>query len=95
MLGIENKTGIHCANPLWRRRLPVQQMKKVGCNRLVARFDFDSSLEDAVRCLATDSRLRRRMSAEGQRRVDGRGAERVADEIARVRSALAAAQDAR
>jgi len=58
-------------------------------------MSIESSLEDAVRRLAADSRLRRRMSAEGQRRIDGRGAERVADEIARVLSAPPAAQDAR
>lgn len=55
----------------------------------------EPSLENAVRRLATDSALRRRMSAEGRRRVDGRGAERVADEIARVCTAAAAVRSAR
>src|SRR2546426_308501 len=44
----------------------------------------EPSLEDAIRDLATDSALRRRVSGEGRRAGDGRGAERVADEIVRL-----------
>lgn len=55
----------------------------------------EPSLEDAIRRLATDAALRRRMSDEGWRRVDGRGAERVADEIVRLCAAAAVARGAR
>ena len=55
----------------------------------------EPSLEDAIRYLATDSALRRRMSGEGRRRVDGRGTERVADEIVRLCVAAAVARGAR
>ena len=55
----------------------------------------EPSLEDAIRYLATDSALRRRMSGEGRRRVDGSGAERVADEIVRLCVAAAPARGVR
>jgi len=55
----------------------------------------EPSLEDAIRYLATDSALRRGMCGEGRRRVDGRGAERVADEIVRLCVAAAVARGAR
>src|SRR2546422_523168 len=55
----------------------------------------EPSLEDAIRYLATDSALRRRMSGEGRRRVDGSGAERVADEIVRLCVAEAVARGVR
>jgi len=43
----------------------------------------EPSLEDAIRRAAADPALRRAMSGSGRRLVDGRGAQRVADEIAR------------
>ena len=55
----------------------------------------EPSLEGAVRRLATDSALRRRMSGEGRGRVDGRGAERVADETVRLCVAAVVARGAR
>jgi spore coat polysaccharide biosynthesis predicted glycosyltransferase SpsG len=55
----------------------------------------EPSVEDAVRLAAGDPALRRRMSVEGRRRVDGRGAERVAAEIMRTCAAAGAARGAR
>jgi spore coat polysaccharide biosynthesis predicted glycosyltransferase SpsG len=55
----------------------------------------EPSLEAAVRRVAGDAALRRRMSAEGRQRVDGRGAERVATEVARVCAGAGAVRSAR
>jgi len=55
----------------------------------------EHSLENAVRRLATDSALRRAMSARGRQVVDGRGAARVADAIERARLAVGVSRSAR
>src|SRR5712691_3079240 len=55
----------------------------------------EPSLEEAVGRLATDSALRRAMSARGRHAVDGRGAARVAAAIERARLAVGVSRSAR
>ena len=57
-------------------------LEHLGAAGLVVRADF-ATLGQAVTRVAGDRALRERLSAAGRRAIDGSGAERVADEIAR------------